>query len=105
MNNESINNLIKNEESLILYITTPQCNVCKVLKPKIKQLIIDKFPKLKFHEINAENRPEISAQLSVFTVPTILVFFNGAEHHRKSRYINLNELEEALNRPYNLLFE
>ena len=79
--------------------------VCKSLKPKIKELLVDRYEKIKFVEIDAEEKPEVAAQLSVFAVPTMLLFFDGAEHYRKSRYINLHEFEDSISRPYQLLFE
>jgi len=102
---DHLQNLINNESALMLYFTHEGCNVCKVLKPKIRQLLNEKFPKISFHEFDTEKSPEISAQLSIFSVPTILVYFNGSEFYRLSRHINVKELTLSLERPYNMLFE
>ncbi len=102
---DEIKKLIQNSSALILYFSHEGCNVCKVLKPKIKELLKEKFSKIQFHEIDTVNLPEISAQLSVFTVPTILVYFNGSEFFRLSRHFNMKELTDSLERPYKMLFE
>ena len=88
-----------------IYYSTPECNVCKVLKPKFKEMLSDKFPKISFAYVDVSDAKELAAQNSVFTVPTIVFFFDGKESLRKSRNINLIELKKELERPYSFLFE
>ena len=47
----------------------------------------------------------ISAHFNVFAEPTVIVFFDGKETIRKSRNFGLQELEDAIKRPYQLIFE
>ncbi|WP_430814487.1 thioredoxin family protein [Carboxylicivirga sp. RSCT41] len=87
------------------YFSHDRCNVCKVLKPKVKQLLSEKFPKMTFDYINIEEQPSIAAQYQVFTVPTLLVYFEGKEYYRFTRNVSLGQLTDAIQRPYQLLFE
>ena len=57
------------------------------------------------HYVDTEKSPVIPGQFRVFTIPTILIFFEGREQVRYSRNISMHQLEDALSRPYNLLFE
>ncbi len=52
-----------------------------------------------------DKSPVISGQHRVFTIPTILLFFEGREHLRFSRNISLHQLEETIEKPYGLVFE
>jgi len=88
----------------VTYFSTPQCNVCKVLKPKLKLLLSEHFPEMKFGYINTVEAQELAAQNQVFTVPTILLHLDGKEFIRKSRNVNLNVLAEELERPYDMMF-
>ena len=107
-------NIIKTHDELIkltekfpavcFYLSTPQCNVCKVLKPKVIELIENEFPQLKFFYIDLNDAKEITGQLSVFTVPTILVFLDGKELIRTSRNISIEQLKEQIKRYYQLIF-
>ena len=101
---ESYIKFINNNLGTVIYFSTPTCNVCKVLKPKLKDLLASEFPEMKFAYINSEEAKELAAQNNVFTVPTILFLFEGKEFIRKSRNINLNNLADELKRPYRLLF-
>jgi len=96
--------LIENQ-AVALYFTSPKCNVCKVLKPKVRELVEQKFPEMVLHFINIAENPVIAAEFQVFTVPVILIYFEGREYIRKVRNIGIIELEKEITRPYMLLFE
>lgn len=96
---------MKQEEPAFLgYFSTQACNVCKVLKPKVAELIQNEFPKIKLAYIKSDILPEVAAQNQVFAAPTILVFFDGREYIRKSRNIGISELQREIERPYSMFF-
>jgi thioredoxin-like negative regulator of GroEL len=98
-------NQIKQEEPAVLaYFSTDACNVCKVLKPKVDELIQSEFPKLKLVYVKSDVLPEVAGQHQVFAAPTILVFFDGREYIRKSRNIGIEELRREIDRPYSMIF-
>ena len=97
--------LKEKETALLAYFSTEACNVCKVLKPKVAELIQTEFPKVKLIYIKSDILPEVAAQNQVFAAPTILIFFEGREYIRKSRNIGINELYRELERPYSMIFE
>jgi len=98
------NTCISEDNALLIYFSHTNCNVCKVLKPKIYDLLNAEFPLIKMYYCDTIEFPEISAQNSIFTVPTILVYFNGKEFIRKSRNIGIMELQKEIERPYMLMF-
>ena len=95
---------LKEEQAMLAYFSSEACNVCKVLKPKVEELIRTKFPKIELTYIKSDELPEVAAQNQVFTAPTILVFFGGREYIRKSRNIGLSELEQEISRLYSMMF-
>lgn len=99
-----LNELISKNDSVAAYFSTPDCNICKALKPKLKELLSLDFPEIKYVYVDLSRGKELSAQNSVFAVPTILFYFDGKELIRKSRNINLYQLKEELKRPYSFLF-
>lgn len=101
---EDLNNTIENQPATLIYFSHDKCNVCKVLKPKIQELLLTHFPEIKMFYSDTVLNPEIAAQKSIFTVPTILIYFDSKEFIRKSRNIGIHELKEILERPYNLMF-
>lgn len=103
-NTSDFNKFIKKNKAALIYVSTPQCNVCKVLKPKLVDFINAEFPKITMGYVDSEALPEVAAQNSIFAVPTILVYLDGKEFLRKSRNINLHEFRQELERPYHLFF-
>lgn len=89
----------------MLYFSTNECNVCKVLKPKLKEYLSENFPEIKFAYININESKELASQRSIFTVPTILFLLEGKEIIRKARHINFGELHDELDRVYKIIFE
>ena len=96
--------LKEEEPALLAYFSTEICKVCKVLKPKVAELIQSEFPKIKLIYIKSDILPEVAAQNQIFTAPTILVFFEGREYIRKSRNIGIGELQGEIERPYSMMF-
>ena len=101
---EEFENIKNSQKAFVLYITDGTCNVGENIAPKLEKLIADHFPKLKMYYSYTSNTPEISAQLSIFTVPTLLVYFDGKLYIQKSRTFSLQELATEIERYYILLF-
>ena len=87
-----------------VYFSGPDCGVCIALEPKIEALLAERFPEISLVKVNVEEAAALAAQYSVFTVPTLLVFFDGRETIRLSRAFSPAQLQERLRRPYDLLF-
>jgi thioredoxin 1 len=95
---------INSNSAVLVYFSAPGCNVCKVLKPKILDMLESEFPKFKAFYCDIEKSPLIAGQLRIFTIPTLLVFFEEKEFYRMSRNISIEELKKNLERPYSMLF-
>jgi len=103
-NLEELQELISEKRGLVLYFSNDMCSVCRVLKPKVEDLLADQFPEMGIRYIDTDKSPRLSGQYSVFTIPTILIFFDGKEQARLSRNISLHQLTETIERPYSLIF-
>jgi thioredoxin-like negative regulator of GroEL len=104
-NLENLQAEINGNLAVLLYFNTQSCNVGEALAPKISHLLNSQFPKIKSFTVDLNFAPEIAANFNAFVEPTILVFFDGKETIRKSRNIGVYELEDAIKRPYKLIFE
>ncbi len=101
---EEFNNLKDNNKGILFYFSNETCNVCKILKPKIYEMLKNNYPEIPFYYVDTTLTPDVSAQNSVFTIPTIIIFFDGKETIRKSRHIGVEELKNNISRPYEILF-
>ena len=84
----------------VTYFSHYECNVCKILKPQVHE-IVGEFKDVDFLYVNIKEIPEISGQFMVFAVPTIILFFEGREAKRYSRHISIQEFKSFLTRMSN----
>lgn len=96
---------VSENEAAVLYFAGADCGVCKVMEPKLRALLAARFPRIAFGRIATEQAMELAAQLSVFALPTLLVFFDGRESLRYARNFSLAEVARDIERPYGLFFE
>ena len=87
----------------LFYFSTPYCNVCKVIKPKLLEMMERQYPSFNMFYIDTEKSPFVAGQMYIFTVPTLLIYFKGKEFYRISRNISIEELAKTIKRPYELL--
>lgn len=80
---------------LVAYLSLPECKVCKVLKPRVRQ-VVSEIKLFEFVYINLKEHPIIRGQYLVFAVPTIIILHRGKEIHRFSRFISIDQIEKLL---------
>lgn len=97
--------VLKEKVAVVAYFSHDNCNICKVLKPKLREALTEQFPKIEQVYINIENTPELAGQHSIFTVPVVLLFLEGQENLRKSRNFGIGEVMDYIKRPYAILFD
>ena len=104
-NLQQLQNSINTGNPVLVYFSGENCSVCKVLKPKIEEEIKQNFPKMKICEVQTDLYKELTAYFMVFSLPTILVYFDKKEFKRYGRNISIPIFIEELKRPYNLICE
>lgn len=100
-----ITRIVTEKPAALAYISTHDCSVCTVLRPKVSEMIETRFPRMEFVYIPLDEYPGAGDFFQVTAVPTVIGYFAGREHVRKVRVFGLEELAEALSRPYSLLFD
>ena len=100
---ESIQEAISDNPAVMLYFSAPTCNVCHVLKPKLLDAVNSNFPAFEVISIDISEEPAISSHFGVFAIPTLLVFLGGKEFLRKSRHMSVDEVINAIRRPYEIM--
>jgi thioredoxin-like negative regulator of GroEL len=99
-----IENLIAAKTAVLVYFYNDACVPCKILRPKVQEMIETHFPKMEFMLVNTEKCSGTAAQLGVFASPTLLVFFEGKEYIRESKNISISELHDKIERIYGMVF-
>ncbi|NLP45880.1 MAG: thioredoxin family protein [Epulopiscium sp.] len=85
----------KNKNVSLFYFTSKTCPVCHVLLPRVEKLV-SIYPKISAIHIDIEKIPKAQGEFMVFSAPTVLIFWEGKEIFRQSRFIRLEEVEECI---------
>ena len=99
-----LQDVITNDEALIAYFYSDDCAPCLSLRPKIKDMITRKYPKMKLYFINSVKYPEITSEYGIFSNPTLLTYFDRKEYLRKSKFVSIPEMESGIDRLYEMMF-
>lgn len=92
-------------DAVMVYFTEPSCQVGAAVEAKALRLVHYEFPKLEVLRVDTVGVPEAAGQLEVLTIPTLILFFAGRETARFVRTFGLDEVRQAIERPYRLMFE
>lgn len=96
---QEVNQFIKENSLAFLYISREDCSVCHSLLPQIRNLLAD-YPKIKLALIQADEIEAVAGAFLVFTVPAMLLFWEGKEVVREARFVHLDALKSKLQKVY-----
>lgn len=92
------------EAGLLVLFGGRNCNVCHVIKPKIKALVSQHYPKLKMVYVDCHVTTAVCAQQSIFNLPTLQVYFTGQRFIEEVRSFSVQKVLQEIERPYSMLF-
>ena len=96
-NIKDIEQAMSDNRLCLFFVKAPDCGVCNVMLDKIQRLA-DKFPSVSSFYTDIREEPLIAGRFLVFSGPTVLLLMEGNEVYRGSGFINLQELEQIINR-------
>ncbi|MBQ2931702.1 MAG: thioredoxin [Clostridia bacterium] len=73
------------------------CGPCKMLVPVIEELAKDLEGKVKVGKVNVDEQNELAAKYQIMSIPTVLLFKNGAVTATSVGVRPKDQLLEALN--------
>lgn len=102
---ETLQEFLTRETGAVVYFYSDRCAPCVSLRPKVEQLMAEHFPEMKLVFINSEKYPTLPAHYGVFANPCILIYFEGKEYNRFSKYISINQIGTEISRIYEMVFK
>ena len=96
-NIQNIEQTLKDNRLCLFYIKAPDCGVCNVMLDKVERLA-DSYTSLCSFYTDIREEPLIAGRFLVYSGPTVLLLMEGKEIYRASQFINLEELEQTINK-------
>ncbi|MBT5717653.1 MAG: thioredoxin [Opitutae bacterium] len=98
LNKESFLKVTSNKEkTLIIDFWAPWCGPCKALTPVLEELASEKSDSVEVYKVNVDNNTELAQEHGVQSIPTLLVYKNGALSETIVGLKTKDELTEIVN--------
>lgn len=72
------------------------CGPCKMIAPVLEELADEQADKIRIAKVNVDENPGLARQFDVMSIPTLIVFKDGAPDHRMIGAKGKAQLTEAL---------
>ena len=92
-----IEQTLKDNRLCLFYIKAPDCGVCNVMLDKVQRLAECHTSLCSFYT-DIREEPLIAGRFLVYSGPTVLLLMEGKEIYRASQFINIEELEQMIDR-------
>lgn len=97
LNSENFENEVLQSETPVLVDFWAQwCGPCKMLSPILDELAGEYAGKVKIGKVDVDENQELSAQYSVLSIPTLLIFKDGKVQEQHVGLKGKPELKQAL---------
>jgi thioredoxin 1 len=84
--------VLKAETPVLVDFWAEWCGPCRMIAPVVQEIATDKGGKLKVAKLNVDENRKIAQELSVFNIPTLILFKGGQPVERIVGYMAKDKL-------------
>lgn len=93
---EKFNEIIKGKGLTLVDFFATWCGPCKMMHPVLEQLKDELGESVRVIKIDVDKNMDLSMQYRIQSVPTLMLFKNGAAVWRQSGVMSLNNLKSII---------
>jgi thioredoxin 2 len=90
--------IVNSDIPVIIDFWAPWCGPCKMMAPTFEAVSKNYNLKMLFGKVNTENEQNLGARFGIRSIPTLIVFKNGAEVERISGALDQGNLNSLVQR-------
>lgn len=77
LNEANFEEEIRKDRLVVVDFWAPWCMPCRMLSPILEKLEREYDGKVEFKKLNTDENPNIAAKYGIFSIPTVIMFYNG----------------------------
>ena len=70
--------VLENEQPVLVDFWAPWCGPCRVVAPVLEEIATEQADKLRVVKLNVDENQQTAAKFGVMSIPTMILFKNGA---------------------------
>lgn len=82
-------------ETVLVDFWASWCMPCRLLAPTL-DAYVEKHPEIKLCKVNIDDEPELAQEFGIMSIPTLMMFQNGAKEKTSVGQLSAEELEAFL---------
>lgn len=92
------NEVINSKEPVLVDFWAPWCGPCRMVAPVIEEIAKEYGDKIQVGKVNVDESPELAAEYAVMSIPSIILFVEGAPVSKLVGFQQKKEIVAEINK-------
>ena len=88
--------VLQNDKAVLLDFWAEWCGPCKMIAPLLEEIAVSHADKLSVVKLNVDENPNTAQKFGIRSIPTLILFKDGAVQAQKMGAMPKSQLEEFL---------